>query len=108
MRGSAASASASHSCISARVIASSEANGSSSTSTGLPAISVRRKATRWRIPPESSAGAERSKPAEAEALEQLRPPRAAPAPRRTPRLRSASAALSIAESQGSSRSRWGM
>ena len=54
---------ASHSCISARVIASSEANGSSSSSTGLPASSVRRKATRWRMPPESSSGRDDSKPA---------------------------------------------
>ena len=56
VRPSAASAPASHSCISARVIASSEANGSSSSSTGLPASSVRANATRWRIPPESSRG----------------------------------------------------
>ena len=107
MRGSARSAPASHSCISARVIASSEANGSSSASTGLPASRVRRKATRWRIPPESSAGAERSKPA--------RPKRSNSAAARArasalpaPWLRSASAALSSAEYQGSSRSRWGM
>ena len=44
-----------HCCISARVIESSEPKGSSSSSTGLPASSVRAKATRWRMPPESSA-----------------------------------------------------
>ena len=60
MRGSAASAPASHSCMSARVMASSAAKGSSSSSTGRPASSVRRKATRWRMPPESAAGRARS------------------------------------------------
>ena len=54
---------ASQDCISARVIASSEAKGSSSSRTGRPAISVRRKATRWRIPPESSSGRAPSNPA---------------------------------------------
>ena len=56
VRGSAASAPASHSCICPRVIESSAPNGSSSSSTGRPASSVRRKATRWRMPPLSSAG----------------------------------------------------
>ena len=60
VRGSAASASASHSCIDARVIESSAPNGSSRSSTGRPARSVRRNATRWRIPPDSSAGRARS------------------------------------------------
>ncbi len=46
----------SHSCISARVIASSAPNGSSRHSSGLPDSSVRRNATRWRMPPESSCG----------------------------------------------------
>ena len=49
-------------CISPRVIASSAPNGSSRHSTGLPESSVRRKATRWRMPPESSAGRACSKP----------------------------------------------
>ena len=60
VRGSAASAAASHSRRSARVIASSAPNGSSSSSTGRPGSSVRRKATRWRIPPDSAAGRARS------------------------------------------------
>ena len=45
---------------------------------------------------------------EAEALEQAAGLPRAPAAAPTPRLRSARAALSIAESQGSSMSRWGM
>ena len=73
MRGSSRSAPASQACISARVIASREAKGSSRASTGLPATSVRRKATRCRMPPESSAGRDRSK-------------RPRPVPRRRPSL----------------------
>ena len=46
--------------------------------------------------------------AEPEAGEALAPPARGPAPRRRPRLRSASAALSSAESQGKRRSRCGM
>ena len=84
MRGSARRALASHSCISARVIASSEAKGSSRASTGLPATRVRRKATRWRIPPESSAGGARLEAGEAEALEESARPRRAPRPCRMP------------------------
>ena len=44
----------------ARVIESSAPNGSSSSSTGRPGSSVRRNATRWRMPPDSSAGRARS------------------------------------------------
>ena len=107
MRGSASSAAASHSCISARVIASSEAKGSSRASTGLPESRVRRKATRWRIPPESSAGRASSKPAEAEAREALRRP--------APRLGAPQAAVAQRQRRvverrepGKSRSRCGM
>src|SRR5689334_20690409 len=107
VRGSASSTWASHPCISLRVIASSEANGSSSASTGLPANSVRRNATRWRIPPDSSAGRDRSNP--------VRPKRSSHGwaaarawSRRIPLARSASAALSTAVSHGSNRSRWGI
>ena len=39
-----------------------EANGSSRSRSGRPASSVRRNATRWRIPPESSYGGVRSNP----------------------------------------------
>ena len=60
VRGSCASASASQRCIDARVIESSAPNGSSRSSTGRPGRSVRRNATRWRIPPDSSAGRARS------------------------------------------------
>ena len=56
-------------CISARVIASSDANGSSSASTGLPASSERRNETRWRIPPDSSAGRVVLEAGQPEALE---------------------------------------
>ena len=56
VRGSRASVRESQPCISPRVIASSAPNGSSRQSTGFPESSVRRNATRWRIPPESSAG----------------------------------------------------
>ncbi len=45
------------------MIASSAPNGSSSSSTGLSASSVRRNATRWRIPPDSFAGRSCSAPA---------------------------------------------
>ena len=62
VRGSRASASPSHACACARVSASSAANGSSRHSSGRPASSVRRNATRWRIPPDRAAGFERSKP----------------------------------------------
>ena len=62
VRGSVARTCASQPCISARVIASSAANGSSSASTGLPASSERRNETRWRMPPESWAGRACSKP----------------------------------------------
>ena len=41
-------------------------NGSSSSSSGRSASMVRRKATRWRMPPESWAGQAVSKPGEAE------------------------------------------
>ena len=61
------------------MIASSDANGSSSSSTGLPASSVRRKATRWRIPPDSAPRRARSKPASPNRLEQRH--------RRVPRMR---------------------
>ena len=108
MRGSAPSAAASHSCISARVIASSEANGSSSSSTGLPESSVRRKATRWRMPPESSPGGQFSKPARPKRAKRRRGLAPGVGAGEAPRLRRASAALSIAEYQGRSRSRWGM
>ena len=54
----------------ARVIASSAPNGSSSSSTSLPASSVRRKATRWRMPPESRDGRRRLRPVQAEAGEE--------------------------------------
>ena len=45
-----------------RVSASSAPNGSSRHSSGRPASSVRRNATRWRMPPDSSLGRARSKP----------------------------------------------
>ena len=62
VRGSRSSASASQRCICARVSASSAPNGSSRHSTGRPASSVRRNATRWRMPPDSSRGRARSNP----------------------------------------------
>ncbi len=108
VRGSSSSTVRSHDCRSARVIASSAANGSSSSSTGLPVSSVRRKATRWRIPPESSAGRARSKPARPTRSNIGCGLRRGPRAREAPASRRASAALSIARSQGSSRSRCGM
>ncbi len=107
VRGSRASAPASQSCISARVIASSAPKGSSRQSTPFPERSVRRKATRWRIPPESSAGRERSKPSRPSSANSA-PARSRAAARERPAIRSASAALSVASSQGSSRSCWGI
>ena len=72
VRGSLSSTCASQPCISARVIASRAANGSSSASTGLPASSERRNETRWRIPPDSSAGRVCSNPPSPNALEPRR------------------------------------
>ena len=107
MRGSRRSACASQSCISRRVSASSAANGSSRHRTGLPESSVRRKATRWRMPPESSWGRARSKPSRPKAAKSGCA-RARACSRDAPARRRASAALSIARSQGSRPSRWGM
>ena len=42
--------------ISARVISSRAANGSSISSSGAPRAIARTRATRWRIPPDSSWG----------------------------------------------------
>ena len=70
VRGSRASAPASQACMSARVIASSAPKGSSRHSSGAPASSVRRKATRWRIPPLQLAGRARSKPARPNSCEE--------------------------------------
>ena len=108
VRGSSASAAASHSRRSARVIASRAPKGSSSSSTGRPCSSVRRNATRWRIPPDSAAGRDVLELGQAEALEQRLGPLGAPRRARTPWHSSASAALASASRQGSSRSRWGM
>ena len=90
------------------MIASSAANGSSSASTGLPASSVRRNDTRWRMPPDSCG---RSCAARSPASPKRSSHGAAAAracARETPRARSASPALSSALSHGSSRSRWGI
>ena len=73
VRGSRTSAPASHRCSCARVSASSAPNGSSRHSTGRPASSVRRNATRWRIPPDSSPAARARSP-------RARTPRSARAP----------------------------
>ena len=92
-------------CISARVIASSAPNGSSRHSTGLPESSVRRKATRWRMPPESS-GARPLEALQPELLEQ-RAARRRACRARQPRDRSASAALSR-RSARQQKSCWGI
>jgi hypothetical protein len=81
--------------------------GSSSSSTGLPASSVRRNATRWRMPPDSLRGGVSVKPTRPKRSNSgsacvRASPRAAPASSR------ARPALSSAERQGSSRSRWGI
>ena len=107
VRGSLSSASASQRCIWARVSASSAPNGSSRHSTGRPASSVRRNATRWRIPPESSAGRARSKPSSPNAAK-CSCAAARAAFLEVPPARSASPALSSARSQGSSPSRCGI
>ncbi len=87
--------------------ASSAPNGSSRHSTGRPASSVRRNATRWRIPPESSPGRARSNPVRPNASKCSCA--AARASRlEAPEARSASPALSSALSHGSSPSRWGI
>ena len=74
---------ASHSCISARVIASSAPNGSSRHSTGLPDSSVRTNATRWRMPPESSCGRACSKPSRPSSTNSAPRARARPRARHT-------------------------
>ena len=107
VRGSRSSAPASHSCISARVIASSAPNGSSRHSSGLPESSVRRNATRWRMPPESSLARAVSKPSSPSSAN-IACARSRACVREAPAMRSASAALSSASSHGSSRSRWGI
>ena len=107
VRGSDSRTWASQPCISLRVIASSAANGSSSASTGLPASSVRRNETRWRIPPDSWAGRACSNPASPKRSSHGAAAARAWA-RDTPRARSARPALSSAVHHGSSRSRWGM
>jgi hypothetical protein len=107
VRGSRASASASQRCICNRVSASSAPNGSSRQSTGRPASSVRRNATRWRIPPESAAGRARSKPSSPKAAKCSCAAARARA-RDVPATRSASPALSSALSHGSSASRCGI
>ena len=61
----------------------------------LPASSVRRNATRWRIPPDSSAGA-RPRSRRGRSARTTACAARAPASRATPRTRSASAALSSA------------
>ena len=107
VRGSAASASASHSCMAERVIESSAPKGSSRRRAGRPASSVRKKATRWRMPPESAAGRDCSnscRPKRAKSGSARR--RASgPSPRRHS---SARAAFPSASRQGRSRSRCGM
>ena len=108
VRGSRASAAASQRCICSRVSASSAPNGSSRQSTGRPASSVRRNATRWRIPPESAARAGALEALEPERREVLVRGRRAPPPATRPPTRSASPALSSALSHGSSASRWGI
>jgi hypothetical protein len=70
VRGERPSASSSQRCTSTRVSASRAANGSSKARTGLPDSSVRRKATRWRIPPDSASGRACSKALEPELGEQ--------------------------------------
>ena len=89
------------------MIASSDANGSSSSSTGLPASSVRRKATRWRIPPDSDPGGEPAKPASPNRSNSGMAAARASA-RGRPAFSSAMPALSSALRHGSSRSRWGI
>ncbi len=100
VRGSCPSASASHCCISARVMASSAANGSSSSSTGRPGSRVRMNATRWRMPPESAGRAAGLEVLQPEALEQRRRLRRAPRLPGTPWHSSASAALPSASRHG--------
>ena len=107
MRGSRSSAWPSHSCISRRVRASRAPKGSSRHRTGLPDSSVRRNATRWRMPPDSSCGRARSKPSRPKAANSGCA-RARASSREAPASRAASAALSIARSHGSRPSRWGM
>ena len=107
VRGWARSVPASQSCISWRVSASRAANGSSRQRTVRPDSSVRANATRWRIPPDSSAGRARSKPPRPKSRSSAAACSRA-APRSTPATRSASAALSTALRHGSSRSRWAM
>ena len=112
MRGSSASAPASHSCSSARVIESSEANGSSSSRTGLPASSVRANATRWRIPPDSSYGpragelrrGRSARTAAAPARRASGAPRAAAARARARRCRAPSATAAAGRAAASGRS----
>ena len=115
VRGSRASASASHVCACARVSASSAANGSSRHSSGRPASSVRRNATRWRIPPLSAAGRVCSKPsspkrakcacAAARASFATRPRPAAPAPRCPARSATAAARRAAASARPRARRR---
>ena len=87
----------------ARVIESSAANGSSSRSTSFSAISVRRNATRWRIPPESWAGMCSSNSASPKRSKSGRA-RSRASRRDAPRFSSARQALSSALRQGRSRS----
>ena len=83
------------------MIASRDANGSSSSRAGVPASRVRAKATRCRIPPESSRGyasAKSPRPSRSSIpLARRRPSRVS-----APLSRSAMAALSTAVFQGSS------
>jgi hypothetical protein len=68
---------------------------------------VRRNATRWRMPPDSSCGRARSKPSRPNAANSGRA-RSRACRGLAPPTRGASAALSIALIHGSRRSRWGM
>ncbi len=107
MRRSSARVATRSSCRSPRVMASSEASGSSSSSTGLPESSVRANATRWRIPPDSWEGrcpANSPTPSRSS----IAPACSRASARPVPASRSDSAALSSARFQGSSRSRCGI
>ena len=103
----AAQISSSQRCKLARVRASSAPNGSSSSNSSRAASTVRAKATRWRIPPESAEGYSRSKPARPKSLKSARA-RSRASPRGTPCASNPAMALSSALRQGSSRSRCGI
>ena len=108
VRGSLASTCESQPCISWRVIASSAANGSSSASTGLPGQQRAQERDALAHAARQLRRPRRARTAPARTARATAPRPCAPRARETPRARSASPALSIALSHGSSRSRWGI